>query len=176
MPDEEATAAKQLLASCMQRGVDSLNRSTAATPREAAELYARSSEQEQLVLGALYRRTMGVLVGSAVLGVVATLRVTRRPLLSSMAGAAISLACTSSDAAKRMPSALLEVARVPEPSGIADEVVCPAVLEFERAQAPLARTIAHSLAACQAIVPHASLARRLFSLQPVRRTRAAGPY
>ena len=113
--------------------MDRLNRSKGATQTEVAALYARSNETEKRLLKEMYART--VVVGGAfgAVGVLASLRMRAGPLLSAVAGSALGISCATADTMGQMPSRLLAMAQTPGPSGVIDEIVCPAVRELERA-------------------------------------------
>ena len=72
-----------------------------------------------------------VAVGSGMLGVLGFLRLTRRPLLSGVAGAWTSLIVSMADATNQMPQMMLRLTEPTHPSVVADEIVCPSVREFE---------------------------------------------
>ena len=122
---------KKLLSECMRRSMDELNRKASMTPTEYADLFTRSSETERGMLRGMYLRTMTASVGAGGIGCVIALRATRVPILSGLVGTAAGLAGASVSVASRMPQVLLDVAREDAPSVLADEIVCPAVREFE---------------------------------------------
>jgi hypothetical protein len=98
--------------------------------KDAGDMLSRASAEEQRVISSAYNRTAVVGLGAGMAGVLATLRVSRSPLLSSFVGWIVGLTGASLDAANRAPQALLGVASVAGPSEIADKIICPTVNEF----------------------------------------------
>ena len=64
----EDPAAKRLLKECMKRGIESIERSTTMSTRQAQSLYDSASESDKRVLKDMYVKSMFVTMGTAAPG------------------------------------------------------------------------------------------------------------
>jgi len=123
--------ARALLKACIQNATERLNR-TCKTAEEIGELLGRLNVEEKDKLRAMYGRT--VLVGVGVTAVAFGIATPRRrfPFVSAAVASTFGSMAAVLDVGERMPKLLLEMAASTDPnSPVADELVCPAVLEFE---------------------------------------------
>ena len=127
----EDPEAKRLLKECMKRGIESIERSTTMSTRQAQSLYDSASESDKRVLKDMYVKSMFVTMGTASVAALAMVRLTSSRMLWGLTGLSFGISAAALNAAYRMPFALLEMAQGSTPSAIADEIVCPAVREFE---------------------------------------------
>ena len=124
--------ARKLMSACMTRAIDVLNRKTSMPREEARAMASKTSAQEKAILQSMYFRSAAVGMVASAVGGILTLRASRRPFVSAFVGSSIGFTAAMLDVANSVPSRLLEIARSsPANSTIADEMVCPAIKEFE---------------------------------------------
>ena len=129
--DDPAVRAAQLLRACLDRASERVKLITPQAVRDSG-----AEEEGRLRFTAAYNRAWLISMGAGALGCFASLRISRRPFLSALAGSSFGLTCAAMDMVGHMPRLLLEVAQSPEPSGVADKFICPVVGEFEPCMMP----------------------------------------
>ena len=82
----EDPEAKRLLKECMKRGIESIERSTTMSTRQAQSLYDSASESDKRVLKDMYVKSMFVTMGTASVAALAMVRLTSSRMLWGLTG------------------------------------------------------------------------------------------
>ena len=134
-PHDPTLAARRLLSDCMNRALERLQIKRNSTPEDVKDLMTRSSEGDRRLLQDMYKRTALVALGSSAAALIFTTVTFKRSVMGAVVGGVSSgifgAGAAAVDIANNMPQAMLGVVSHVEPSAMADELICPSVLEFE---------------------------------------------